>query len=358
MSEQIYAGTAQYNLIYIFSIPDEAHKGYLKIGEHSFSSSSSYRQLPDNCDELNQNAHNRIRQYTRTALVNYELLHTELARKQICLSDGTIESASFSDHDVHEVLDRSGYDVHRFYDTDRDSEWYKVTLRPAIAAIKAVKQGRNVLTAAEKSDEAPSANVLADIDFPYDSKPKIILREEQKACISKTKRVFTHSDRMLWDCKMRFGKTITAYSLVKQMGYRKVLVVTHRPAVVDGWQSDFYLIFNDDRVFLTKANIKEEDRFTATDASIDADNDRRLKNLIEKGTPFIYFASIQDLRGSKLAGGKYEKNRAVFATDWDLIIYDEAHEGTQTEIGLTVQRILEEPKARRKCFNCPVRHII
>lgn len=344
MSEQIYAGTAQYNLIYIFSIPDEAHKGYLKIGEHSFSSASSYRQLPDNCDELNQNAHNRIRQYTRTALVRYELLHTELARKQIRLSDGTIESASFSDHDVHEVLDRSGYDVHRFYDTDRDSEWYKVALKPAIAAIKAVKQGRHVLTAAEKSEEASPANVLSDA-APYDAKPKIILREEQKACISKTKRVFTHSDRMLWDCKMRFGKTITAYSLVRQMGYRKVLVVTHRPAVVDGWKSDFYLIFNDDRVFLTKANIKEEDRFTAADASIDAENDRRLQNLIEKETPFIYFASMQDLRGSRLAGGKYEKNREVFATDWDLIIYDEAHEGTQTEIGLAVQRILEESKA-------------
>lgn len=347
MSEQIYAGTAQYNLIYIFSIPDEAHKGYLKIGEHSFSSSSSYRQLPDNCDELNQNAHNRIRQYTRTALVKYELLHTELARKQIRLSDGTIESASFSDHDVHEVLDRSGYDVHRFYDTDRDSEWYKVALKPAIAAIKAVKQGRHVLTTAEKSEEASPANVLSDA-APYDAKPKIILREEQKACISKTKRVFTRSDRMLWDCKMRFGKTITAYSLVRQMGYRKVLVVTHRPAVVDGWQSDFYLIFNDDRVFLTKANIKEEERFTAADASIDAENDRRLQNLIEKGTPFIYFASMQDLRGSRLAGGKYEKNRAVFATDWDLIIYDEAHEGTQTEIGLAVQRILEVPKAGKR----------
>lgn len=95
MSEQIYAGTAQYNLIYIFSIDDDAHRGYLKIGEHSFSSPSSYRQLPDNCDELNQNAHNRIRQYTRTALTRYELLHTELARKQIRLSDGTIENSSF-----------------------------------------------------------------------------------------------------------------------------------------------------------------------------------------------------------------------------------------------------------------------
>ena len=42
MSEQIYAGTAQYNLIYIFSIPDEAHKGYLKIGEHSFSATTMY----------------------------------------------------------------------------------------------------------------------------------------------------------------------------------------------------------------------------------------------------------------------------------------------------------------------------
>ena len=93
MSDQIYAGTAQYNLIYIFAIPDDAHKGYLKIGEHSFSSPPSYRQLPDNCDELNQNVHSRIRQYTRTALVQYELLHTELARKQIRLADGTVESA-------------------------------------------------------------------------------------------------------------------------------------------------------------------------------------------------------------------------------------------------------------------------
>ena len=86
MNEQIYAGTAQYNLIYIFSIPDDAHRGYLKIGEHSFSSPSSYKQLTDNCDELNQNAHARIRQYTKTALVQYELLHTELARIQIRLA--------------------------------------------------------------------------------------------------------------------------------------------------------------------------------------------------------------------------------------------------------------------------------
>ncbi len=346
VGEQIYAGTAQYNLIYIFAIHDAAHEGYLKIGEHSFSSPSSYRQLPDNCDELNQNAHFRIGQYTRTALVQYQLLHTELARKQVRLADGTVESALFRDTDVHEVLDRSGFDVHRFYDTDRDSEWYKVPLPQAIFAIKAVKEGRNVLTQAEKQGYA--SDLVGVINEPVSavapSKPKITLRQEQNDCIAKTRAVFARSDRMLWDCKMRFGKTVTAYSLVKVMKYQKVLVVTHRPAVVDGWRTDFDLIFDDNRVFLTKSNIKESDRFTAEDASIDAENDRKLKNLSDSHTPFVYFASMQDLRGSTLAGGKYDKNRGVFAMDWDLIIYDEAHEGTQTDLGLTVQQLLEAPK--------------
>lgn len=348
MSEQIYAGTAQYNLIYIFAIHDAAHEGYLKIGETSFSSSSSYKQLPDNCDELNNNAHLRIKQYTKTALVRYELLHTELARKQVKLGDGTIESASFSDHNVHEVLDRSGYDVHKFYDTDKDSEWYKVDLPQAIAAIKAVKQGRSALSAEEKSSGQMAIDLggtSTDTVVATPVKPIIKLREEQKACIRKTKKVFSSSDRMLWDCKMRFGKTVTAYSLVKEMDYQKTLVVTHRPAVVDGWRNDFDLIFDSGkRVFITKANIKIEDRFTAEDASIDAENDRVLQNLAESGTPFVYFASIQDLRGSKLVGGKFDKNRAVFAMDWDIIIYDEAHEGTQTELGLNVQKLLEEAK--------------
>ena len=342
MNGQEFVGTAQYNLIYIFSIDDEAHKGYLKIGEHSFSSSSSYKQLTDDCDELNKNAHSRIEQYTKTALIHYELLHTELARIQIKLSDGTIENSAFSDHDVHAVLDNSGFDVHKFRNSGKDSEWYKVSLHQAIAAIKAVKQGRHVLTAAEINGTEQLSFIPEDKSI---SRPQIILRDEQKACIAKTKSVFAVDDHMLWDCKMRFGKTITAYSLIKEVGYKKVLVVTHRPAVVDGWSSDFKLIFDDDRVFVTKSNIKEADRFTAEDASIDADNDRRLVNLTLSGTPFVYFASMQDLRGSKIAGGKFEKNRAVFSMDWDLIIYDEAHEGTQTELGQTVQNILGEPKA-------------
>ena len=346
MSTQIYTGTAQYNLIYVFAIHDDGHKDYLKIGETSFSSASSYKQLSPNCHELNLHAHARIQQYTKTALIQYELLHTELARIQVQLADGIIESTTFSDKDVHEVLDRSGFDRHNFYDTGKGSEWFKVSLPQAICAIRAVKEGRNTLTAAEIS----GAIVLTDTTNLVISsaaerpKPKIVLRDEQKACINKTRSVFAQGDRMLWDCKMRFGKTITAYSLVKEMGYQKVLVVTHRPAVVDGWRNDFSLIFEDDRVFVTKENITVGDRFTAEDAGIDAENDRHLRNLADSGRPFVYFASMQDLRGSALAGGKFDKNRGVFAMDWDIIIYDEAHEGTQTDLGLNVQKLLEEPK--------------
>ena len=332
MSNDVYAGTADYNLIYIMEIPDDAHKNYLKIGERQFKSASSYKQLPPNCDELNKQAKIRTDQYTKTAFVQCNLLYTELARRQIRLSDGTVESALFRDDDVHEVLDRSGYDARRFWDSDYPSEWYKVDLPTAIAAIKAVKDGRNTLTA----EEMPVKEALI--------KP----REEQSRCVAKTKTVFSHSDRMLWDCKMRFGKTVTAYMLVKEMNFQKVIVVTHRPAVVDGWQTDFSKIFDDDRVFVTKANIKVGDRFTDADASIDAENDRNLQNLAQSGKPFVYFASMQDLRGSELVNGKYPKNKAVFAMDWDLIIYDEAHEGTQTELGKSVQELLEQSKEGKK----------
>ncbi len=348
MSHDVYAGTMQYNLIYIFEIPDEAHRGYLKIGEHRFDSASSYKQLPPNCDELNKQAKLRIDQYTKTALVRYNLLHTELARVQVRLADGTVESRLFSDSDVHEVLDRSGFDVHKFYDTDKDSEWYKVDLPTAIAAIGAVKGGRNTLTAAEMTGQM-MVSVLREPAAFYDAKADgIKLREEQSRCVEKTKTVFSYGDRMLWDCKMRFGKTVTAYALVKKMNFQKVLVVTHRPAVVDGWRSDFKLMFDDDREFVTKENIKFGDRFTDEDASIDAQNDRHLQNLAQGGRPFVYFTSMQDLRGSELVNGKYQKNKAVFAMDWDIIIYDEAHEGTQTELGSAVQNLLEQPKEGKK----------
>lgn len=344
MSENIYAGTTKYTLIYIFDIPDEAHKGYLKVGETHFTSSSSYKTLTPNCEELNKYARIRIKQITQTALTKYNLLHTELARRLVRLSDGTEEITSFSDNNVHEVLDRSGFDVHKFYDSGRDSEWYAVDLQTAIAAISAVKEGRKELTAAEKTGQIHTLVAEKTGEYPKSTAVDFNLRDEQSLCVKKTMRVFSRNDRMLWDCKMRFGKTRTAYALIKDMNFQKVIVVTHRPVVVDSWSSEFDLLFKDKRTFVTKSNIKAGDRFTAEDASIDAENDRNLRNLAQRGEPFVYFASMQDLRGSTLAGGKFNKNKAVFEMDWDLIIYDEAHEGTQTELGQSVQTLLEKPK--------------
>lgn len=77
---------------------------------------------------------------------------------------------------------------------------------------------------------------------------------------------------------------------------------------------------------------------------MDSENERMLHNYAVQGVSFTYFASMQDLRGSELAGGKFNKNRAVFDMDWDLIIYDEAHEGTQTDPGQSVRVLLEAPK--------------
>ena len=45
---------------------------------------------------------------------------------------------------------------------------------------------------------------------------------------------------------------------------------------------------------------------------------------------------MQDLRGSELVGGNFNKNDEVFASPWDLVIIDEAHEGTKTELGEAV----------------------
>ena len=184
-----------------------------------------------------------------------------------------------------------------------------------------------------------------------DGKPRqiseeITLRAEQVAAVAKTKSVFKKFDRMLWNCKMRFGKTVTAYELIRREGYQKSIVVTHRPVVVKGWREDHDKIFGgSEHMFVTKQTGSAEYEF---DAAIDSENERMLKNYAEQGVSFTYFASMQDLRGSICAGGKFEKNNAVFDMDWDIIIYDEAHEGTQTDHGQSVRDLLEEPKHGKK----------
>lgn len=330
-----YDDVFKYKLIYIISIDDEYHAGHLKIGDASLASTKGPSQLMPNCADLNSAAHERIKQYTKTALTKYTLLHTELALRFTKMSDGISMPNLFRDTDIHDVLARSGYSCKKFPDTDRDSEWYAVNLKTAINAIKAYKAGRNVLSASERICGATTDEQKVI--------KKITLRQEQNDAVEQTLRVFKSGTSMLWDCKMRFGKTLTAYELIRRADFQKTIVVTHRPVVEEGWMKDHDLIFDAEskHLFVTK---KSNGNTYEYDASIDSENDRILRNYAKQGSYFTYFASMQDLRGSKLAGGKFDKNQAVFEMDWDFIIYDEAHEGTQTDLGQSVQELLECPK--------------
>lgn len=322
--------TSSYKLIYIFSIPDEAHKGLLKIGDATIKTTKTLDELKP--VELQQAAdQGRIKDYTFTAGIKVNLLWAQLAvrwRKDVYGGKEIDIAESFRDHDVHNVLKNSGVKI-SFPNGIKNREWFECDLQTAKNAIQAVIDHREFLSESEKGN---------------DPTPKIVLREEQQDAVNRTLAAYKKYDKMLWNAKMRFGKTLTAYELVRSGKYQKTIVVTHRPVVEHGWEDDHRKLFGADstHVFMKKQNlVYTEDYF---DASSDIKNDSALRNASERGDYFTYFASMQDLRGSKRAGGKFNKNNAVFDMDWDLIIYDEAHEGTQTELGQRVQELLESPK--------------
>ncbi|MGN1410543.1 MAG: DEAD/DEAH box helicase, partial [Eubacteriales bacterium] len=320
--------TYKYKLIYVFSMPYDTHKGFLKIGEATLTTNTKPENLTPNCRELNQAAIARIKGYTATASVNFKLEHTELAVLQ---KDGY--TFTFKDKDVHKVLMNSG--VHKVQPNGATGEeWFETTLSAAVNAIKAVKTGKSTLSAAEKTG---SEKTTARIDF----------REEQEKAIKQTINAFKKNDEMLWYAKMRFGKTLTALEVVRRSQYRRVIIVTHRPVVSDGWNTDFNKIFyKGSSEHEYSFELKTNDSAYTFDEKIDLENDLKIRRLDKDGSYFLYFASIQDLRGSERVGGKFNKNNAVFDLNWDLIIVDEAHEGTQTELGDNVIRQLR--KARTK----------
>lgn len=298
-----------YKLIYVFSMPYADHDGALKIGEATINTDGSPDTLTPNCQELNAAANKRIKQYTQTAGLRYDLLYTELAK--------TNAGKAFSDHDVHKVLNRSNIKKKQFEEVDGSKEWYMVGLDVVKNAIQAVKEDRKSL----------------DPNEVISSCTPILLRDEQKDAVKKTiKRFKSGHNRMLWYAKMRFGKTLTAMSLVGELGLKRTIIITHRPVVKDGWYDDFKKLFCDKPEYKFASRTVGEN---FADVERDAKHDR---------CKYLYFASIQDLRGAEAAGGKFDKNDAIFSTDWDMVIIDEAHEGTQTELGKNIAELLVKDK--------------
>ena len=309
-----YYSTLKAKLIYIFTIPDAAHQGCIKIGEATLDEATDSTLLP-NCKELNAAARRRIDQYTKTAGIAYQLKHTELT---LAIHGGNI--TTFNDKQVHEILLRSGVKRHDFSQKHQGREWFECSVETALAAIKAAKEGR--------------FSIRADEMKPIDE--SIEFRPEQQLAIDKTVKKFSNGGKaMLWNAKMRFGKTLTALQVVKEMQFHRTIIITHRPVVDKGWFEDFHKIFT---MF---------DPYTY--GSRDKGEPFELLEKIAKKNPnqhYIYFASMQDMRGAQLAGGKFDKNQAILKADYDLVIIDEAHEGTQTELGQNVIKLLTKEKTK------------
>jgi len=322
LRSDVFAPTFSAKTIYVYNSPDAGHDGLLKIGDASVKGLHSLDGVMPNAPELNAAAKNRIDSYTRTQGASYNLLRTELAVRK--LPDGSHEG--FRDHHVHRVLKNSG--VEQVQPNGSSArEWFKTDLVTSTNAIAAVKAGRKSLSAAETSETRT----------PFTPRP------EQERFIAETIKALKKSSKYLWNAKMRFGKTVTALELVRRMGFKKTIIITHRPVVNDGWFKDFR-----DMVF-----VRPEDAaswvYGSRQAGVQEDDRPKVDELCEGGAKhLVYFASIQDLRGSKVVGGDFDKNIDVFTAHWDCVIVDEAHEGTQTALGDKVVKSLFHDEKTQK----------
>lgn len=157
------------------------------------------------------------------------------------------------------------------------------------------------------------------------------LRAEQEEAVEKTLsylRAHGGKGEFLWNAKPRFGKTLTAYDFLRQLGAAKALIVTNRPSIANswyedfqkfiGWQTDFHFV--SDAEALADKGVMTREAFTnwmlADDRRIDA--------------KMVAFDSLQDLKGSVYFGGNFNKLQWIKDTDWDVLIVDEAHEGVDT----------------------------
>ncbi|HUW98611.1 MAG TPA: GIY-YIG nuclease family protein [Acidiferrobacter sp.] len=203
------------------------------------------------------------------------------------------DGAVFTDHDVHRMLRLNGV-------KNPDGEWFRCTVDQVKAAIIAVRTGQ--LNEEDRS-----------LDFR--------MRPEQAAALKKTAGYFNSFRKenhnkpphFLWNAKMRFGKTFASYQLARRMGWRKVLVLTFKPAVQTAWEEDLksHIDFKDWQ-FISPGGLSYEEA--------------------NKKKPFVCFGSFQDYMGkNRSTGGIKTKNEWVHTTHWDCVILDEYHYGAWRE---------------------------
>ena len=278
--------TAERKFIYVQTVNNKsglfpAYEGAQKVGEGTVSSDDVETDWTPNSEFLREIAPKRIKQYMTTSGLPFEIGWVELAYKKST-------KTWFHDHEVHEVLKRSGVKHPKNLE---GNEWFKTDLETAKEAIKAVKEGKAYIS------EKPA-------EYVTDS-TNIILRPEQNAAVEKTQKTFKKKNRMLWNAKMRFGKTLTSLQLIRNEKFKKVLIMTHRPVVSDSWFEDF-----------NKMGLVDDGYLYGS-----VDKGEKLSTLKKGDNPFSYFASIQLLRYK----GAQTNLPDFVDIDWDLMKLMKVH---------------------------------
>lgn len=277
--------------IYVYRITNE---NGVQWSRHVGSTKTTGTGLLKVGETTKATARERVYQQLGTAypgLVGVEILLDEPAQR--------VDGTWFGDRDVHRVLKAQG--VRAIRGPKKDSEKFEATFDEVKAAIIAVRNG----TAFE-------SNRIHD--FP--------MRPEQEDAVALTAGYFAaHADdnrtpKFLWNAKMRFGKTFTAYQLARELGWKRVLVLTYKPAVQTAWKEDLLSHVDfEGWCFVDKDTPIDEATAMANDG----------------GAPLVWFASFQDLGGKAADGGVKERNEAIHLTDWDCIVIDEYHFGAWRE---------------------------
>ena len=212
------------------------------------------------------------------------------------------DGSSFTDHDVHRALEKKGF--YRLKDADgKKTEWFKCSLNDVKAAVIAVR---------ERSENTENRT------------QSFSMRPEQERAVKKTIEYFQKtkaegyikSPKFLWNAKMRFGKTFASYQLARAMGFKRVLILTFKPAVQSAWKEDLlsHIDFEGWQFISRPENATEDD--------IDAQYQKA-----DKTKPIVCFGSFQDFLGRTESGGIKSKNEWVHTTAWDLVVFDEYHFG-------------------------------
>jgi len=199
-------------------------------------------------------------------------------------TDGTV----FTDHDIHRYL-RTAKVPHAA------GEWFVCDIKQVKAAINAVRDGK-------------AYELSRDLSFK--------MRPEQVEAVEKAAGYFKQAKitddkvpHFLWNAKMRFGKTFATYELAQKMGWKRILVLTFKPAVQSAWEEDL------------KSHVDFEGwQFLSRTSELKFAQANKKK-------PIVCFGSFQDYLGKNSAGGIKPKNEWVHAMNWDCIVLDEYHFG-------------------------------